>query len=219
MAPQEPQVLHQDEDLLVVNKPAGLLAVPGKGEAGQHHLLGWVQAQCAGALLVHRLDMATSGLMLFARHKTAQQRLGLAFEQRRVAKTYTALVWGTLPAPSGQINQPLAADWLNRPRQIVSVDGGRPALTHWQVLGGGDGGGECDSAVPASQTRLKLNPVSGRSHQLRVHLQWLGHPIVGDRLYGPDPHPPQRLMLHATRLGLQHPVTDEPCSFFCAAPF
>jgi tRNA pseudouridine32 synthase / 23S rRNA pseudouridine746 synthase len=208
---QEPQVLHQDEDLLVVNKPAGLLAVPGKGDAGQHHLLGWVQARCAGALLVHRLDMATSGLMLFARHKTAQQRLGLAFEQRRVAKTYTALVWGAPPAASGQINQPLAADWLNRPRQIVSLDAGRPALTHWQVLD--------DGAVPPEQTRLKLNPISGRSHQLRVHLQWLGHPIVGDRLYGPDPNPTQRLMLHATRLGLQHPATDEPFSFFCAAPF
>ncbi len=205
-------VLHQDPHLLVVNKPAGLLSVPGKGEAGQHHLMALVQAQFEAALLVHRLDMATSGLMLFALTKTAQQRLGLAFEQRRVSKHYTALVWGQPPSSAGEVNMPLAADWPNRPRQVVNVVDGRPAITHWQVLPpvAGDA---------ASQTRLLLSPLTGRSHQLRVHMQWLGHAVVGDALYGQPGDSAPRLMLHATTLSLDHPATGLPCHFDCPSPF
>jgi tRNA pseudouridine32 synthase / 23S rRNA pseudouridine746 synthase len=211
----EPAVLHQDEHLLVVDKPAGLLSVPGKGDAGLHNLMALLQAQFEGALLVHRLDMATSGLMVFARNKAAQQRLGLAFEQRRVSKTYTALVWGRPLATRGEVDMPLAADWPNRPRQMVNPVDGRAAITHWQVLAPLAG----DAQSASSQTSLLLSPITGRSHQLRVHMQWLGHPIVGDALYGQAGDTAPRLMLHATTLSLDHPATGLPCHFECPPPF
>jgi tRNA pseudouridine32 synthase / 23S rRNA pseudouridine746 synthase len=213
--------LWEDASLLAIHKPAGLLSVPGKGEAGRDNLLARVQARWPDAAVVHRLDMATSGLMLFARGTAAQRALSMAFERRAVHKTYLAIVHGLVhdwvggPVPgevqsdSGTIEAPLIADWPNRPRQKVDWQLGRPATTHWRVLGR-------DSAT--TRTRLELEPVTGRSHQLRVHLQHLGHPIVGDEFYAP-PGPPQRLLLHATRLRLAHPASGEALDLHCPAPF
>jgi tRNA pseudouridine32 synthase/23S rRNA pseudouridine746 synthase len=203
-------LLHADEALLVVDKPAGLLAVPGRGEAGKDHLAGRVQAAFADALVVHRLDQATSGLMLFARGAAAQRTLSMAFEQRQVAKRYEAVVEGCPAENAGHIEAPLAADWPNRPRQQVDMLHGKPSLTLWTVL---------SRTEPDGAARLALEPVTGRSHQLRVHLLHAGHPIRGDRLYAPPPWRSERLLLHATALQLQHPVTRAPLHFSSAAPF
>ena len=165
-------VLHLDDALIVVDKPAGVLAVPGRGEAGRDNLAVRVQAQFANALVVHRLDMATSGVMLFARGAVAQRQLSMAFASGEVAKQYVAIVEGRLQGDSGVIDAPLAADWPHRPRQVVDFERGKPSLTHWRVL-----------ERAADSTRLLLEPATGRTHQLRVHLQWLGHPIRGDALY------------------------------------
>jgi tRNA pseudouridine32 synthase/23S rRNA pseudouridine746 synthase len=215
------QLLHEDEALLVVDKPAGLLAVPGRGEAGQHNLAAQVQARFADALVVHRLDMATSGLMLFARGTAMQSVLNRAFAQRQMAKRYEAVVAGDVNGDSGSIEQALAADWPNRPRQVVDPTHGKPALTHWRVLQRGLPlpGQPSQPDGPGSATRLSLQPVTGRSHQLRVHLLWLGHPIVGDALYGPQPPLGARLLLHACELHFLHPASGQPCSFQSPAPF
>ena len=194
--------LHEDEALLVFDKPAGLLAVPGRGEAGQDNLTARVQARYADALVVHRLDMATSGLMLFARGAAAQRLLSRAFEQRHVHKRYVAIVEGVLATDAGTIEAPLAADWPQRPKQKVDRDAGKPSLTHWQVRGRGP-----------DWTRLALVPLSGRTHQLRVHLQHIGHPIRGDALYAPQPLNAPRLLLHACALELAHPLTGSHLVF------
>ncbi len=165
--------LHLDAHLIAVDKPAGLLAVPGRTEPDC--LAARVQAVWPDALVVHRLDMVTSGLMLFARGATAQRRLGDAFAQRRVHKRYVAIACGLPDADAGEIDLPLAADWPRRPLQRVDHEHGRQSLTRWRVLARDTAG---------SRTRVLLEPVSGRSHQLRVHLQAIGHPIVGDALYG-----------------------------------
>jgi tRNA pseudouridine32 synthase / 23S rRNA pseudouridine746 synthase len=203
------QPLWEDASLLALHKPAGLLSVPGKGEAGRDNLLARVQVRWPDAAVVHRLDMATSGLMLFARGAAAQRALSMAFERRAVHKTYTAIVLGLPVDDAGTIEAPLMADWPNRPRQIVDWEMGRAALTKWRVLAR-------DEAT--ARTRLELEPVTGRSHQLRVHLLHLGHPIVGDEFYAP-PGPPQRLLLHATRLALAHPVSGQALDLNCPPPF
>lgn len=200
------RVLSADDHLLVVDKPAGLLAVPGRGEAGRDCLAARVQSLQPDALVVHRLDMATSGLIVFARGPAAQRTLSIAFAERRVAKRYVALVAGTLPAEEGRIDLPLAADWPNRPRQQVDTLRGKPSLTHWRVL-----------ERSGTHTRVALEPVTGRSHQLRVHLAATGHPIVGDALYAGEPA--ARLMLHATDLAFAHPASGEPLAFHSPAPF
>ncbi len=204
------EVLHADEALVVVVKPSGLLAVPGRGEAGHDHLAGRVQAAFADALVVHRLDQATSGLMLFARGAAVQRALSMAFAERHVHKRYEAVVEGCPSADAGRIDAPLAADWPNRPRQQVDTLHGRPSLTRWQLL---------SRAEPQGGARLALEPVTGRSHQLRVHLQHIGHPIRGDTLYAPPPWGAERLLLHACALQLAHPVTQAPLLFTSAAPF
>lgn len=186
-------IRYQDPDLLVVNKPAGLLSVPGRGADRQDCLTRRVQARFPGARTVHRLDMETSGLLLLALHAKAQRRLGHQFERREVHKEYVAVVQGRLSHAAGSIDLPLLADWPNRPRQKVDFLHGRPALTHYRHL---------EAATDSS--RLLLTPVTGRSHQLRVHLCHLGHPIVGDRLYGAT-GAADRLLLHACRLRLRHP--------------
>jgi tRNA pseudouridine32 synthase/23S rRNA pseudouridine746 synthase len=201
-------VLHADAGLIVADKPAGLLAVPGRGEAGRDNLATRAQALFADALVVHRLDMATSGLMLFARGAAAQRQLSVAFARGDVAKQYVAVVEGSLPEESGTIDAPLAADWPNRPRQLVDTFGGKPSSTRWQVLSRGDG-----------HTRLRLEPLTGRTHQLRVHLQWIGHPIRGDALYAPEPLRAARLLLHACRLELMHPLTGRTCVFESSPDF
>lgn len=205
----ELNLLHVDEALLVLNKPAGLLSVPGKGEGSLHNLTTALRHRFPEAQVVHRLDQATSGLMMFARHAAAQRQLSMAFEQRQVDKQYVAVVTGWVAEEEGVIDAPLAADWPRRPRQKVDWETGKPSTTRWRVL-----------HREAAATRLELKPWTGRSHQLRVHLQSIGHPIVGDTLYGEvSAAAPARLLLHATRLGLRHPVTQAELVFQSAAPF
>lgn len=195
--------LHVDDHLLVFDKPAGLLAVPGRTEADC--LAARAQALWPDAQIVHRLDQATSGLIVMARGAAAQRRLSAHFAARRVHKRYVAVVDGRVVEDMGEIDLPLAADWPNRPRQIVDRERGKPSLTRWRVL-----------ARDATTTRLALEPVTGRSHQLRVHLQAIGHAIVGDALYGlPGP----RLLLHASHLSLPHPYDGRPVAFESHAPF
>jgi tRNA pseudouridine32 synthase/23S rRNA pseudouridine746 synthase len=204
------RILHVDPHCVAVDKPAGLLAVPGRGDDKQDCLWSRLRVEVDDALVVHRLDMATSGVMVFARGAVAQRRLSAAFEQRRVAKRYEAIVAGLVAGASGTIDLPLAADWPNRPRQQVDRDRGRPSLTRWSVLARDE---------RAGTTRLALEPVTGRSHQLRVHCAAIGHPIVGDTLYGVQGHEGPRLLLHAVAITLPHPHDDRPLHVECAAPF
>lgn len=207
-------LLHVDDALLVLDKPSGLLAVPGRGPEKQDCLAARVQARYPDALVVHRLDMATSGLIVMARGAAAQRALSRAFADRAVKKRYIAVVAGRPPAPAGwgTIDLPLRVDWPNRPRQIVDPHRGKPSVTRWRIL-------EYDAA--ASRTRVELEPVTGRSHQLRVHLRALGHPILGDTLYAPPAVQAMagRLLLHACALGFVHPVTGQPLAFTQPAPF
>lgn len=205
-------VVHADAAILVLDKPAGLLAVPGRGPDKQDCLSARVQAAWPDALIVHRLDMATSGLLVMARGAAMQRRLSMAFAARLVGKRYVAVVAGRLAPPAaewGEIDLPLAPDWPNRPRSRVDP-AGRPSLTRWRVLGQG-----------ADRTRVELEPVTGRSHQLRVHLAALGHPILGDPLYAPPAVQAMagRLLLHASALALMHPLDGLPCRFESAPPF
>ena len=202
------KVLHIDDALLVVVKPAGLLSVPGLRDGLHDNLTTQLQALHADARVVHRLDQGTSGLMLFARGAAMQRALSMAFEARQVQKHYVAVVMGQVDGDAGSIDAPLMADWPNRPRQKVDLQQGKPALTHWRVLERNE-----------RNTRLGLQPITGRTHQLRVHLQSIGHPILGDSLYAPDSQGSARLMLHATRIALIHPLRQEACCFTDAPPF
>ncbi|MEG1969733.1 MAG: pseudouridine synthase [Burkholderiaceae bacterium] len=198
------ELLFVNEQLLVVNKPSGLLSVPGRGPDKQDCLIARVQRHYPDALIVHRLDMATSGLLLLARGAPMQRRLSMDFEARRVGKRYVAVVHGRLAMPTAPaggewelIDLPLINDWPNRPRQKVDADAGKPSQTRWRVIGHEWRGTQ-------TCTRVELEPLTGRTHQLRVHLLALGHPIVGDALYGPSPSPGEepRLLLHASELEL-----------------
>jgi tRNA pseudouridine32 synthase / 23S rRNA pseudouridine746 synthase len=208
MAP--PALLYEDATLLAVDKPAGLLAVPGRGADRQDCLAARVVALRPDALVVHRLDQATSGVMLFGRGAHAQRLLSTAFEGRAVAKRYEAVVHGLPDADEGTIDLPLARDWPNRPRQRVEPLGGKPSTTRWRVT-------MRDAA--ARRSRLVLEPLTGRTHQLRVHLAAIGHPIVGDTLYGPIGEAAPRLMLHAVQLGLPHPGDGRIITISSAPPF
>jgi tRNA pseudouridine32 synthase/23S rRNA pseudouridine746 synthase len=208
-------LLYVDDTLLVADKPSGLLAVPGRGADKQDSLAARVQARYPDALVVHRLDMATSGLMVMARGPAAQRALSKAFAAREVGKRYVAVVAGRLQAPQGgwgTIDLPIIVDWPNRPLRIVDHQVGKPSRTRWRVLGHDASG---------SSTRVELEPVTGRSHQLRVHLRELGHPILGDALYAPPDVQAlsARLLLHAGSLRFAHPVTGEAMVFECRAPF
>ncbi len=210
---QPPRLLYEDNALLVLDKPAGMLAVAGKGEAGQVHLAGWVQQRWPQALVVHRLDMATSGLMLFALNAQVQATLGTLFAQRKVDKQYRAWVHGHPTEDAGEITLPVGPDWPQRPRQQVDLVRGKPAHTCWQVLQR-----SVSATDQAPVSRLALQPLTGRTHQLRVHLLAWGHPIVGDRLYAPQADGAPRLMLHAQSLALPHPLSGQPCCFDSPAP-
>ncbi len=202
------RILHEDAQILVLDKPAGLLSVPGKLPGRQDCLLTRLQAARWDALLVHRLDCDTSGVIVFARTRQAQGALGQEFEHRRTQKTYVARVHGQIAEDQGHIDLPVGSDWEYRPRQKVTPDG-RPAQTDWQVI-----------ARSATETRVRLTPRTGRSHQLRVHMLALGHPILGDQIYATGParaHP--RLMLHAETLGFHHPATGGWVSFTAATAF
>lgn len=213
-------VVAQDEHLVVLDKPAHLLSVPGKGPEGADCLSARVQAQWPNALVVHRLDMATSGLMVMARGPEAQRTLSKAFAQRLTHKRYVAVVAGLVDEAAHAcddsgwhtIDLPLITDWPNRPRSKVCFEQGKPSLTRWQVL----------ARDPLRQTtRVLLEPVTGRSHQLRVHLLALGHPILGDALYasGAALAGADRLLLHATHLSLPHPATGVPMQWHAPTPF
>lgn len=197
-------ILYIDDDLLVLNKPSGLLSVPGRGEDKQDCLASRAQARYPEALIVHRLDQATSGVMLMARGPDRQRTLSLAFQTRETEKRYLALVAGD-SAESGEIDLPLICDWPNRPRQKVDLDIGKPSLTRYRRL---------DYDAGTNTSRVELTPITGRSHQLRVHLSAIGHPILGDPLYAPPAVHDQasRLMLHAWRLTFQHPTRHRPVS-------
>lgn len=206
------QLLHADEQLLVLNKPSGLLSVPGRGSDKQDCLASRVQAEYADALVVHRLDMETSGLLLMARGAEAQRALSRQFEQRSVGKRYLAVVEGAFETVTGEIDLPLITDWPNRPRQKIDHREGKPACTRYRVV-------SYDATDDSS--RVELHPVTGRSHQLRVHMLSLGHPILGDRLYGyPQAmNRADRLLLHAEHLTFEHPESGEVMRFDCPAPF
>tara|TARA_R110002124_G_scaffold48028_5_gene142249 strand:- start:23393 stop:24052 length:660 start_codon:yes stop_codon:yes gene_type:complete len=204
------QVLHQDQHLLLVDKPSGLLSVPGK--AGHHAdcLEARVKAKFPQALLVHRLDLDTSGVMVFAMNTAAQRHLGLQFERRHIEKRYVARVAGTVVTASGQINLPLICDWPNRPLQKVDWTTGKAAQTGFCVL-----------AREQDATRIALYPKTGRSHQLRVHCLAIGHPILGDAFYAPAETFARapRLQLHAETLSLFHPHGGKRLSFSATLPF
>lgn len=207
-------VLHVDTFLLVTDKPAGLLSVPAGGEGRQDCLAARIQARWTDARIVHRLDAATSGLVLFARGAEMLRRMSLAFEQRVVGKQYVAVVHGHVVQDSGEIDLALAEDADHRPRQLVDPLRGRRALTRYRVLDR-----QCTGADAIS--RLELKPVTGRAHQLRVHLLSLGHPILGDPLYAPPESAARfaRMHLHATRVAFMHPHTRVPMVFDSPVPF
>ncbi|WKL56943.1 pseudouridine synthase [Asticcacaulis sp. ZE23SCel15] len=205
-----PPIIYSDDYLVVVDKPAGLLSVPGRGEANQDCVAVRVQTAFPDALIVHRLDMATSGLMVMARGKVAHRSLSMAFEARQVDKRYIAVVAGRMVDDDGEVDLPLITDWPNRPRQRVDHDIGKPSLTRYRVL-----------ERAADRTRVELEPVTGRSHQLRVHMMAIGHPIVGDEFYATDEVRAlsARLLLHAQFLRLPHPDTQQPVDYFSAVKF
>lgn len=203
-------VLHEDHALLLVNKPAGLLSVPGKGAALADCLLARVQAAFPQALLVHRLDLDTSGVMVFALSPHAQRHLGLQFEKRQTKKAYVARVAGRVEPATGCVDLPLVVDWPNRPRQKVCHETGRAAQTDWKVL----------RHEQEGNTRLRLMPLTGRSHQLRVHMLAIGHPILGDPLYATGAARAfPRLMLHAETLQFRHPDGGKGVRFRAPCPF
>lgn len=210
------ELLYVDDHMLVLNKPSGLLSVPGRGPDKQDCLSARVQRRYPDALIVHRLDMQTSGLLAMARGIAAQRALNRAFEQRLVHKRYQAVVDGiarvTGPDEWGVIDLPLELDWPNRPKHIVDFERGRPSVTRWRVM---------SPDLERGGTRLELEPVTGRSHQLRVHLQAIGHPILGDDLYASLEAVARasRLLLHAHELKLPHPVTGELMIFSSPPPF
>jgi tRNA pseudouridine32 synthase/23S rRNA pseudouridine746 synthase len=210
------QALYEDADILVLHKPAGLLCVPGRGPDKQDCLSARAQQHWPGALIVHRLDQATSGLVLMARHIDAQRTLSQAFAERQVHKRYVAVVQGQMQPPGAgtwaEIDLPIAADWERRPLRVIDAAQGKPSLTRWRA--------EAHDPV-AGTTRVLLEPVTGRTHQLRVHLAALGHAILGDALYADAATLARspRLLLHASELALAHPASGEPLAFHLAPDF
>lgn len=205
-------IVHADDTFLIVDKPSGLLSVPGRGERFHDSMVSRVMLQYPQALTVHRLDMQTSGLLLLALGAPAQRTLSALFQTRQMHKRYVAVVAGLMANDDGEVALPLITDWPNRPRQKVDMADGKPALTRWRVLAR-------DAA--RGTTRVELEPVTGRSHQLRVHLMSIGHPIVGDPLYA-EPAAramANRLLLHASELKLPHPDTGEWVAAASPAPF
>ena len=197
-------ILHQDDDLLVLTKPSGLLTVPGKAEEHYDCLESRVQQKFPKARIVHRLDMDTSGIIVMALNANAHRHLGLQFEKRLTKKTYIARVWGVITGDEGEVDLPLCCDWPNRPKQMVDHKLGRKALTKWRVLNRED-----------KITRVELTPVTGRSHQLRIHMLELGHPILGDNLYAHEQayQAADRLQLHSYSLEFRHPTGGKYYTF------
>lgn len=209
--PQKPiEVIHQDDHVLVVDKPAGLLSVPGRLPEHKDSLISRIQEQWPTALTVHRLDMETSGVVIFALSKAAQSHLARQFQERLTEKTYIARIWGQTETSEGLIDVPLICDWPNRPKQKIDHEHGKAAQTHWRVL----------ESEPKT-TLVELKPITGRSHQLRVHMLHLGHPIVGDRLYatGDTLSFSDRLQLHSQSLTICTESKTAPKTFQTPVPF
>jgi tRNA pseudouridine32 synthase / 23S rRNA pseudouridine746 synthase len=208
--PDEPlRLIHADHAIVLVDKPAGLLTVPGKGEELADCLISRLHSVYPDALLVHRLDRDTSGVIVFALTRHAQREVSAQFEARKTRKAYRARLWGRLEPKEGTVDLPLIVDWPNRPLQHVDPENGKPAQTDWKVLG-----------YEGDITRVRLSPLTGRSHQLRVHMQALGHPILGDPLYATGPARAfPRLMLHAESLRINHPETGRGMTFTAPVPF
>ena len=202
--------LYRDDDILVLEKPSGLLSVPGKQPEHKDSLQLRVQRVFPTATVVHRLDMATSGIMLFALNKAAHKHIGLQFEKRLTKKRYFARVYGHPEPAQGSVDLPLICDWPNRPKQKVDVEAGKKALTHYQTVHKAE-----------YWSLMELTPITGRSHQLRVHMLSLGHPILGDRLYAHQAalNMAPRLQLHASELVIEHPVTGKVLQFISPHPF
>ncbi|MEJ2031268.1 MAG: pseudouridine synthase, partial [Maritimibacter sp.] len=202
-------IVYHDHELLVLDKPSGLLSVPGKGEHLADCLIARVQAVFPEALLVHRLDRDTSGIMIFALTPHAQRHLGLQFEKRQSKKVYVARVWGKVAEKTGTVDLPLIVDWPNRPLQHVDFENGKQAVTDWRVV-----------KYEGETTRMRLFPKTGRSHQLRVHMREIGHPILGDPFYATgEARDFPRLMLHAESLKLRHPDGGKGVVFKAKCPF
>lgn len=201
-------VLHADAHVVALDKPAGLLSVPGKGAHLADCLIERVRREFPTVLLVHRLDRDTSGVIVFALNALAQRHLNWQFEERTARKAYVARLWGETAEEGGVVDLPMRVDWPNRPRQMVAADG-RPAVTRWQALARGGG-----------ETRARLTPETGRSHQLRVHMAAMGHPILGDPFYAEGPARDfPRLMLHSESLLIRHPDGGRPLEIVAPAPF
>lgn len=206
------QLIYADEDILIVNKPNGLLSVPGRLPENNDSLISRVQVTHPDALIVHRLDCETSGLMVLALHSESHKKMSALFAERKVEKEYTAVVYGKLKTTEGEINLPLICDWPNRPKQKVCFNEGKKSLTRYQLV---------DEDIQQNTSRVSLKPQTGRSHQLRVHMAELGHPILGDEFYA---HPQafnmaKRMLLHATQLNFSHPISGENMQFCAEAEF
>ncbi|MDC9580071.1 bifunctional tRNA pseudouridine(32) synthase/23S rRNA pseudouridine(746) synthase RluA [Xenorhabdus sp. PR6a] len=212
LPPTDPwlHVLYQDEHIMVVNKPSGLLSVPGRAEEHKDSIMTRIQAEFPCAESVHRLDMATSGIMVVALTKAAERELKRQFREREPKKVYIARVWGKMVQEKGRVDLPLICDWPNRPKQKVCFETGKSAQTEYQVL-----------EYEAQATRVRLAPITGRSHQLRVHMLALGHPILGDKFYAHTSarERASRLQLHAQELFITHPAYGTPMHFECKADF
>ncbi|PKH85651.1 pseudouridine synthase [Colwellia sp. Bg11-28] len=208
-------IIYQDDDIVVLNKASGILSVPGRLPEHQDCLQNRVQRVLPTATIVHRLDMATSGIMIMALNKPAHVAISRQFEQRKTQKSYLARVWGLVELNEGSVDLPLISDWPNRPKQKVDHENGKKSLTHYRVLS------HNDSIDEQANTLLELTPITGRSHQLRVHMLALGHPILGDRLYAPEEALTMRnrLQLHALKLSLFHPSTEQAITFDAPCPF
>jgi len=205
------EVLFEDTHIIILNKPAELLSVPGRGDSKQDCMLSRCQLEHPDACVVHRLDMPTSGIIIFALTKEMQKELSILFEKRQVKKHYIAKVHGVLREKKGTINQPLITHWAQRPKQKIDYKTGKPSVTRYELL----------EIINGKNSLVKLEPVTGRSHQLRVHMSSLGHPILGDRLYGTPLSrlASQRLLLHAQKIAFTHPITHHPISINCETDF
>jgi tRNA pseudouridine32 synthase/23S rRNA pseudouridine746 synthase len=208
-------IIYQDNDIVVLNKASGILSVPGRLPEHQDCLQLRVQRILPSATIVHRLDMATSGVMVMALNKSAHVSISRQFEQRQTKKCYLARVLGLVELDTGNVNLPLICDWPNRPKQKVDFENGKQSLTHYRVLS------RQEPANEAASSLIELTPVTGRSHQLRVHMLSLGHPILGDKLYAPETALTMRdrLQLHALTLNLLHPVSGKSLNFHAPCPF
>ena len=203
-------IVHEEADFVVVDKPSGLLSVPGKDPALADSLQRRAEARWPTAGMIHRLDKDTSGVMVIALNKRAHGRIAMQFEKRTAMKSYVARVWGDLEGEEGIIDLPIAVDWEHKPRQRIDHERGREARTRWQVM-----------AREGGVTRLRLYPLTGRTHQIRLHLMTIGHPVLGDVFYatGDALDAADRLQLHAEELSFVHPTTDEPVRFVVQTPF